>query len=206
MWLCKINNYGMSDEVLIELIKEDQDYLGVVYKKSKKYCISFMVKMSSSSKLDDLNDIFQDAIIILYEKIIAGNFELTSSIQTYLNSVCRFQLLNKFKSDKKVVNNEDETSFDLLNNNQQFDDAITDVLEPIEDEKEKQFTAIEQALIKMKEAGGKCYELLTLFWYQKKSMDYIADNLGYTNASNAKNQKYKCQKRLEKLANNYLDS
>lgn len=206
MWLCKINNYGMSDEVLIELIKEDQDYLGVVYKKSKKYCISFMVKMSSSSKLDDLNDIFQDAIIILYEKIIAGNFELTSSIQTYLNSVCRFQLLNKFKSDKKVINHEDETSFDLLNNNQQFDDAITDVLEPIQDEKEKQFTAIEQALIKMKEAGGKCYELLTLFWYQKKSMDYIADNLGYTNASNAKNQKYKCQKRLEKLANNYLDS
>ena len=206
MWLCKINNYGMSDEVLIELIKEDQDYLGVVYKKSKKYCISFMVKMSSSSKLDDLNDIFQDAIIILYEKIIAGNFELTSSIQTYLNSVCRFQLLNKFKSDKKVINHEDETSFDLLNNNQQFDDAITDVLEPIQDEKEKQFTAIEQALIKMKEAGGKCYELLTLFWYQKKSMDYIADNLEYTNASNAKNQKYKCQKRLEKLANNYLDS
>ena len=116
------------------------------------------------------------------------------------------QLLNKFKSDKKVINHEDETSFDLLNNNQQFDDAITDVLEPIQDEKEKQFTAIEQALIKMKEAGGKCYELLTLFWYQKKSMDYIADNLEYTNASNAKNQKYKCQKRLEKLANNYLDS
>jgi RNA polymerase sigma factor (sigma-70 family) len=196
----------MSDKELIELIKEDQDYLGLVYKKSKEYCISFMVKMSSNSKLDDLNDIFQDAIIVLYEKILSGNFELTSSIQTYLNSVCRFQLLNKFKVDKKVVNKDDEISFDLLNKNLDFDQAITDVLEPIENETENQFAAIEQALMNMKEAGGKCYELLTLFWYQKKSMVYISNHFGYTNASNAKAQKYKCQKRLEKLANNYLDS
>jgi hypothetical protein len=196
----------MSDKELIELIKVDQDYLGIVYKTSKEYCISFMVKMSSSSKLDGLNDIFQDAIIILYEKIVAGNFELTSSIQTYLNSVCRFQLLNKFKLDKKVINSDNETSFDLLNKNLDFDDNITDALEPIENEKEKQFTSIEQALNNMKEAGGKCYELLTLFWYQKKSMVDISNHFGYTNAANAKAQKYRCQKRLEKLASNYLDS
>ena len=195
----------MSDKELIELIKEDQDYLGVVYKKSKEYCISFMVKMSSSSKLDDLNDIFQDAIIILYEKIVSGNFELSSSIQTYLNSVCRFQLLSKFKSDKKVVNQEDGTSFDMLNKNLQFDSAITDVLEPVENEKEIQFKAIEEALLVIKEAGGKCYELLTLFWYQKKSMEYISSYFEYTNASNAKAQKYKCQKRLEKLAYSYME-
>ena len=196
----------MSDKELIELIKEDQDYLGLVYKKSKKYCISFMVKMSSNSKIDDLNDIFQDAILVLYEKIVAGNFELTSSIQTYLNSVCRFQLLNKFKSDNKVVHKDNEVSLDLLDKKLDFDKTITDVLEPIENEKEKQFTAIDQALKNMKEAGGKCYELLTLFWYQKKSMVYISNHFGYTNASNAKAQKYKCQKRLEILANNYLDS
>jgi RNA polymerase sigma factor (sigma-70 family) len=195
----------MSDKELIELIKEDQDYLGVVYKKSKEYCISFMVKMSSSSKLDDLNDIFQDAIIVLYEKIVSDNFELTSSIQTYLNSVCRFQLLNKFKYDKKVVNQEDGTSFDITNKNLQFDTAVTDVLEPIENEKEIQFKAIEEALLVIKEAGGKCYELLTLFWYQKKSMDYISDYFGYTNSSNAKAQKYKCQKRLEKLTYTFMD-
>jgi RNA polymerase sigma factor (sigma-70 family) len=194
----------MSDKELVELIKEDQDYLGVVYKKSKEYCISFMVNMSSKVKLDELNDIFQDAILILYEKILSGNFELTSSIQTYLNSICRFQLLNKFKIEKKLVNENDKMSFDFMNKDLSFDEAITDVLEPIENEKEKQFTAIEKALLNMKEAGGKCYNLLILFWYQKKSMDEIADILDYTNAANAKNQKYKCQKRLEKLAHNYL--
>jgi RNA polymerase sigma factor (sigma-70 family) len=194
----------MSDKELVELIKEDQDYLGVVYKKSKEYCISFMVKMSSNVKLDELNDIFHDAILILYEKILSGNFELTSSIQTYLNSICRFQLLNKFKIEKKLVNENDKMSFDFMNKDLSFDEAITDVLEPIENEKEKQFTAIEKALLNMKEAGGKCYNLLILFWYQKKSMDEIADILDYTNAANAKNQKYKCQKRLEKLAHNYL--
>ena len=195
----------MSDQELIELIKEDQDYLGFVYKNCKEYCISFMRKISIGIYEDDLHDIYQDAIIILYEKIVAGNFELTSSIQTYLNSVCRFQLLNKFRSDKKTINQEDDIIFDIINKNEQFDINISDVLEPIENENEKQFSAIENALIRMKEAGGKCYEILTLFWYQKKSMEYISEYLGYTNAANAKNQKFKCQKRLEKLAFNYLD-
>lgn len=196
----------MSDKELIELIKEDQDNLGIVYKKSKEYCISFMIKMSSNSKHDDLNDIFHDAVMILYEKIVSGNFKLTSSIQTYLNSVCRNQLLNKFKVDKRSVKMEGEMSFDVLHKNLDFDEAITDVLDPIENENEKQFTAFEQALRDIKQSGGKCYELLTLFWYQKKSMEYISDYFGYTNASNAKAQKYKCQKRLEKLAYNHLVS
>jgi RNA polymerase sigma factor (sigma-70 family) len=195
----------MSDQELIELIKENQDYLGIVYKNCKQYCIGFMRKISTDIDEDDLNDIFQDAILILYEKIVAGNFELTSSIQTYLNSVCRYQLLNKFKSDKKTIHHEEESSFDKMNINMQFDITINDILEPIENETEKQFTAIEKALISMKEAGGRCYEILTLFWYQKKSMVYISEYLGYTNAANAKNQKSRCQKRLEKLAYNYLN-
>ena len=77
-------------------------------------------------------------------------------------------------------------------------------MEPIENEMEKQFESIERALLDIKESGGKCYELLTLFWYQKKSMNYISNHFGYTNSSNAKAQKYKCQKRLEKLAYTYM--
>ncbi|MBF8149265.1 sigma-70 family RNA polymerase sigma factor [Winogradskyella sp. F6397] len=195
----------MSDQELIQLIRDDQDYLGVVYKNCKDYCMSFMRKMTNNYTNNDLSDIYQDAIIILYEKIVAGNFELTATIQTYLNSVCRFQLLTKFKSDKKTIKQDDEIIFDLLNKNEQFDDTITDILEPIENEKENQFNAIENALKMMKDKGGKCYELLTLFWYQRKSMKYISEYLGYTNAANAKAQKYKCQKRLEKFAFNYLN-
>ena len=72
------------------------------------------------------------------------------------------------------------------------------------DPKEAQFTAIERALDKIKAAGGHCYELLSLFWYHKKTMKELTELFGYSNADNTKQQKAKCQKRLEKIAYNEL--
>jgi hypothetical protein len=47
--------------------------------------------------------------------------------------------------------------------------------------------------------GEPCKSLLEAFYIEKKSMDQIALTFGYTNADNAKNQKYKCLMRLKKL-------
>jgi DNA-directed RNA polymerase specialized sigma24 family protein len=47
--------------------------------------------------------------------------------------------------------------------------------------------------------GEPCKSLLESFYIEKKSMDEIASLFGYTNADNAKNQKYKCLMRLKKL-------
>jgi len=47
--------------------------------------------------------------------------------------------------------------------------------------------------------GEPCKSLLEAFYIEKQSMDRIALLFGYTNADNAKNQKYKCLMRLKKL-------
>ena len=47
--------------------------------------------------------------------------------------------------------------------------------------------------------GEPCKSLLEAFYMQKRSMQEIASGFGYTNAENAKNQKYKCLMRLKKL-------
>lgn len=194
-----LNKYSsLNDQELVQLIQEKQDYLGEVYKRCKNYSIQFMQKMTNGKmNTYELEDIFQDAIIVLYEKIIKGNFVLTCSLQTYLNSVCRYQLLNKFKQ----ANNSGSVGGD---GNSQYDNAISDELDPIIDEKEDQFIAIEKALELMKSAGGKCYDLLVQFWYHKKSMNDLTAIFGYTNEVNTRNQKTKCQKRLEKIAFNEL--
>lgn len=200
----------LTDLELVQLIQENQDYLGEVYKRCKSYCIKFMRKMINASKNDDeLDDVFHDSILILYEKIVGGNFELTNSasIQTYLNSVCRFQLLNKIGKDKKysdydetIGKNGDE------DNPMSYNAFITDTLDEIEDSKESHFTAIERALEKMKAAGGHCYELITLFWYHKKSMLELKETFGYTNDVNTRVQKSKCQERLRKLTFNEMNN
>ncbi|WP_445714318.1 RNA polymerase sigma factor [Flavobacterium sp.] len=204
--MAKILNLSQnSDQELLKKIKENSDNLGYVYKNCKSNSIRFMKKMTSKMNEYELEDVFQDAILVLYEKITKGNFELTCSFQTYLNSVCRIQLLNTF--------NKSEITVDFIENNEDDDDNselsylnITDSLDVIDNTNEPYFQAIEKGLLKIKEAGGHCYELLTLFWYHKKSMNELAETFGYSNADNTKNQKARCQKRLEKLAFNELNN
>mgnify|MGYP003292752002 FL=1 len=47
--------------------------------------------------------------------------------------------------------------------------------------------------------GEPCKSLLEAYYMQKRTMQDIAAGFGYTNADNAKNQKYKCLMRLKKL-------
>lgn len=196
----------LTDPELVPLIQQNQDYLGEVYKRCKQYSISFMRKKSNSSMNDyELDDVFHDAILVLYEKIIKGNFELKGSLQTYLNSVCYYQLLNKINANKKDTSYDDNSSEDD-DSPMSYNISITDTLDDIENPKESQFTAIEKALDIMKSAGGHCYELLTLFWYHKKSMNELTQHFGYSNSDNTKNQKARCQKRLEKIAFNELNN
>ncbi len=47
--------------------------------------------------------------------------------------------------------------------------------------------------------GEPCRSLLKAYYLETKSMVEIAGDFGYTNADNAKNQKYKCLMRLKKI-------
>lgn len=58
------------------------------------------------------------------------------------------------------------------------------------------FAIMERALGSL---GEPCKSLLEAYYLQKKDMTDIAKSFGYTNADNAKNQKYKCLLRLKKL-------
>ena len=140
----KINYLALSDQDLIIKIKENPDALGVVYKKCKPNSIRFMQKMTSGSiNTYELEDVFQDAIIILYEKIVAGDFVLTCTVQTYINSVCRFQLLNKLGKSKLITDfNENQDNDDYDENPMSYKSTITDALDEIEDPKEEQEKAI----------------------------------------------------------------
>ena len=72
------------------------------------------------------------------------------------------------------------------------------VEEDIEDHEKKNedFMLMEHAMDKI---GEPCKSLLEAYYFQKKSMPEIADFFGYTNADNAKTQKYKCLIRLKKI-------
>lgn len=195
----------LNDQELLIRIKDNTDYLGIVYKRCKTNCISFMRKMTSGKISDyELEDVFQDANIILYEKIVKGDFVLTASFQTYLNSVCRFQLLNTIGKSKLTTDYQENLDDEDDENPHGYHSSITDSLDAIDHTNEPLFLAIERAFEIMKNAGGKCYELLTQFWYKKRSMKELTEIFEYTDANNTKNQKARCQERLRVLSYNEL--
>ena len=142
--------------------------------------------LNNSGYADDARDIFQEAMIVLYQKARSGSFELNSQLKTYLYSVCRrlwLKRLNQMQRISPEVDNLEETV------------PVEEELERHE-QRNRDFLVMEQA---MNNLGEPCKSLLEAYYMGKKSMVEIAGDFGYTNADNAKNQKYKCLMRLKKI-------
>lgn len=189
----------MNSTELIEL-RQNKDYLKQVYQRCKANCFAFMAKYYGSQSLTDeqMLTIYNDAILALYENAQKPQFKLTCVIQTYLNSVCKNMAKSNFRKEKKLFKT---TNLDI--ENLDYDQSIKDSLEEVEDDN-PYITAVTKALQVMKDKGGNCAEMLAMFFYQKASMEEIATHFSYTDASNAKHQKARCQKRLKDMAHQFI--
>jgi RNA polymerase sigma factor (sigma-70 family) len=175
----------INEQDLLEgLAQNDRKAIETIYKQHYNMVQSMVLGNSGFS--DDARDIFQEAMIVLYEKVRSGSFELNCQLKTYLYSVCRRLWLKRLGQLQKMspeVENLEETV------------PVEEELE-LHQQRNLDFLIMERSL---KNLGEPCKSLLEAYYLQKKSMVEIADNFGYTNADNAKNQKYKCLMRLKKL-------
>jgi RNA polymerase sigma factor (sigma-70 family) len=74
------------------------------------------------------------------------------------------------------------------------EDSATDIEEY--EHQHRQFQLMQTALSQL---GEPCKTIIEEFYLHNKSMQDICEQFGYTNADNAKTQKYKCLQRLKKL-------
>jgi len=198
--MSRIAEMYQNDESIIEGVRNyDDAAVSSLYKKHKDYCLRFM-----HSKYDDeqtIQDIYQDAIIVFIENIRNKDFKLTnnSSIQNYLNSICYNQIKVRFnKKNKPVLVGDD------FENHNSYNENINDWFNDVNDIKSERMKVIQEELMLMKEKGQQCFELLKHFFFANRTMDKIAQLMSYTNADNAKAQKWKCQERLKKQVLNRL--
>lgn len=181
--------YSTDESILAGMRSGDEGAIDYVYKNCRSYCLRFIT--SSGADAETAADIYQDAVLVLWEKVRENKLQLTCSIQTYLNSICRNQWLDRLKRKKTVfVADTDEVD---------FRPELTDWFDAYDDAHEERLQRIVTALNEMEAKGGNCKELLMQFFYEKKNMDQLAELFGYTNADTAKAQKYKCQERLKKM-------
>jgi RNA polymerase sigma factor (sigma-70 family) len=174
-----------NEQVLLEgLAKNDRLAIETLYRQHYKMVQSLII--NNQGTIDDARDIFQEAMIVLYEKAKSGSFELHCQIKTYVYSVSRRLWLKRLQQMQKFVPDVNGL------------DEVVPVEEEVEaaEKRSADFHLMEKAMMNL---GEPCKSLLEAFYVQKKSMTEIAGNFGYTNADNAKNQKYKCLMRLKKI-------
>jgi RNA polymerase sigma factor (sigma-70 family) len=173
-----------SERSLLQgLARNDKKAIETIYKEN--YNLVQALVINNSGTAEDAKDIFQEAMIVLYEKVQSGTFELNCQIKTFVYSVSRRLWLKRLMQQNR---------FQLSDGHEESVSVDEDMEE--HEKRNTEFVMMEKA---MNGLGEPCKSLLEAFYLQKKSMQEIAVSFGYTNSENAKNQKYKCLVRLKKL-------
>jgi DNA-directed RNA polymerase specialized sigma24 family protein len=77
-----------NEKALLQgLACSDRKAIETIYRENYNMIQSLIVNNNGSA--DDARDIFQEAMIVLYEKVRSGSFELNCLIKTYVYSVSR---------------------------------------------------------------------------------------------------------------------
>ncbi|HVD98419.1 MAG TPA: sigma-70 family RNA polymerase sigma factor [Cytophagaceae bacterium] len=173
-----------TDKEIVDGIRNDEKGVLEFLYKENFHAVAYFIYSNSGSE-QDAKDICQDALILLYEKIRDNSLELNCSVKTYLYSVCRRLWLKKLYYKSKYTGKIDE-----------FEDVFSTTEQADAEEKEKDFARMEEA---MNGLGEPCRTIIEDYYIHKLTMVEICEKFGYTNADNAKNQKYKCLMRLKKI-------
>lgn len=176
-----------EDALLIALSKQDSEAIQLLYDEYLPM-VSQMVRQNGGTE-EDARDLFQEAIMVLYDKSRDPLFSLTCKLKTYLYAVSHRLWLKQFHIKRKKWT-EESLDGEMVDAEQVAEDIKT--YEAYED----QFKTMHEALAKL---GEPCKSLLESFYIKHLSMVEIADTFGYTNPDNAKTQKYKCLNRLKRI-------
>ncbi|QLG45072.1 RNA polymerase sigma factor [Costertonia aggregata] len=143
--------------------------------------IKSLVSKNSGNE-DDALDIFQEAVIVFYKKVMSGDFELRGKISSYLYEVSRRLWLNQLNRRKRH-----EVPSDMsFSPNRADEDGERQ--NPIALQK-----YVENALEKL---GEPCKSLLESAIFLGTKMEEIAKKFNYSGARSASQQKLRCLKKL----------
>ncbi|MCA6449742.1 MAG: sigma-70 family RNA polymerase sigma factor [Chitinophagaceae bacterium] len=174
-----------NEQALLKgLALNDSKAIETIYRDNFSMVQAFILQNNGS--YDDARDIFQEAMIALYEKAQTESFVLTCQIKTYVYSICRRLWLKRLQQLGRYANRVDSLEETV---------PVEEDLE-IHEKRNAEFAIMDRALNSL---GEPCKSLLEGYYLKKMGMQELAAEFGYTNADNAKNQKYKCLMRLKKL-------
>jgi RNA polymerase sigma factor (sigma-70 family) len=163
-------------EIFERICKGDEKALELLYQ--KYYRMMTKLVITNSGTEEEARDVYQDALIVFWQKATSGNLILTSKMSTYIYSICQNLWRKELDRKKRLTNEEKDTAV---------------LLDTESNEREKILAKCIDQL------GETCKKVLMLYYFEEMSMQDIADKLGFANTDTAKTKKYKCKKKLDEL-------
>lgn len=169
-----------AEEILDGLRNRDTNVLDFIYKSFFQQIKIFINKNSGTD--EDAQDMYQDAILIIYQKIKNDNLTLNCSFNTYLYSVCRLLWLKQLEKRKK--------SQEYVENSEKLVELDDDIL--------KIYNSNERYIIyqnHFKKLSQNCQKILELYM-ARIQLKEIANILGYKSDKYVKKRKHQCKEKL----------
>jgi DNA-directed RNA polymerase specialized sigma24 family protein len=166
----------MGDMMVLEDVAAERKALFInLYQKAFPLVARYVSNMGGS--FEEAKDIFQDALVIYYEKLATAPVQLQHSEKAYLLGIAKHLWARTNKSKQPYT-------------------TLDDSLERIAATETEPVSSTEKLMELLNTAGQKCMELLRAFYYDKLPLHKISGLFGFSGTRSATVQKYKC---LEKI-------
>jgi len=148
--------------------------------------------LTNSGTKEHAKDIFQEAFLAVWQNIKQDKFvpKSESSINGYLYTIAKNKWMDVLRSQgyKKTIIASQMSHFEIKDeeNNGIDDDILKD-------------KRLEDVMLAFKNLGEACKRLLRMFYFEKKSMHLIAEELEL-DAASTRNKKYRCMQKLRQIA------
>ncbi len=171
-----------DEEILKGILERDNAIFNYIYENLYNQ-VKYMI-VSNSGSDEEAQDVFQEALIVIYNKLVNKELELYCTFKTYLYSVSRLMWLKQLEK-KKYKSEEiyDENMTDLRVDDKNILDQI---------ETNERFRLYQKYF---KQLNEDCRKVLELF-INKVPLREIAEIMGYSSEKYAKKRKYICKEIL----------
>jgi RNA polymerase sigma factor (sigma-70 family) len=175
--------FASSDARILDRIRKgDEGALVELYRENRNPVMALVTR--NSGREEDADDILQEALVTLWERVRTGRFRYSARLGTFIYATARNMWLRRLARARRELPG--------IETDPPGDDASPlDIL--IEEEEAE---IVRSALERL---GEPCRRLLLLFYWEEESMESIAAMMGMANADTVKSKKYQCKRALEEL-------
>ena len=190
----------MTDsQLLIGIMQNDEKSWKHICRNMKQGFSSILVQTFPFSNLanEDIEDIFQESLIVLMQKVKSGGIMISreGALFSYLVQIGKLTACNLVRKRKDIISDDVVTISDNLH--KECEDMSVDEKQQSQDEfLDRVFDSL----------PSDCKTLLKYFYWGRKPMNQIASVLGMRNADSAKTKKNKCMNKFKDIAAKLIES